>query len=306
MQNRWCFTANNPGEWRPTFSEKTMNYMVFQLESAPTTGTLHIQGYVRFKGKKRLETVKRALGRPDAHVEPARGTEEENRNYCTKEPRASTPTEYGVYDPQAGKQGRRMDLEQACSSILAGSSLVTVAKEQPDLYVKYHQGLHSLAQIARPLPPLERQLRVIVLWGTTGTGKTHRVMMTYPEIYTVVPGRDPWYGYTGQKQVVFDEFDPGAWKLTEMNRYLDKWRCPLDKRYHNQFAEWNLVIICANSNPRSWYETEYHQYPLLWQAFMRRIEGGIVFVESREMEIDLTTPDSLPPLQPITVTIDEE
>lgn len=45
-----------------------------------------MQGYVVFDKSKRMGAVKEALGGIDRiHLEPSRGTAEENFNYCTKE-----------------------------------------------------------------------------------------------------------------------------------------------------------------------------------------------------------------------------
>lgn len=85
---RWIFTVPNPGTWRPTFNATSMSYLVWEMETCPTTGTPHIQGYVRTVQRKTLRTMK-ALLHETAHLEPARGSEEENRNYCSKDRQAA-------------------------------------------------------------------------------------------------------------------------------------------------------------------------------------------------------------------------
>lgn len=117
---RWCFTVNNPGEWRPTYSAATMDYIVWEVEHVDD-GTPHIQGYVRFKRTRDMASAKRLLCER-AHVEPARGSEEQNRVYCTKEGDDAEHGEQGVYDAQAGKQGRRTDLETVAERIRLGAN----------------------------------------------------------------------------------------------------------------------------------------------------------------------------------------
>ena len=52
-------------------------------------------------------------GEPGRASEQARGSEEQNKAYCTKEDtRESGPFEFGVYDKDAGKQGNRSDLAE--------------------------------------------------------------------------------------------------------------------------------------------------------------------------------------------------
>lgn len=54
------------------------------LETCPTTGRKHIQGYLEFKSKKRpMPMLSEVL--PGAHWEVARGNRDQNREYCTKE-----------------------------------------------------------------------------------------------------------------------------------------------------------------------------------------------------------------------------
>ena len=119
---RWCFTINNAlaSTWRPQFKEEDMDFMVWEREVAPTTGMAHLQGYVRFKVRKTLVGVKRFLTL-DAHLEAARGSEEENYAYCTKERLSSDDwAEYGNYDPEI-RQGRRSDLEDVIKDVNAGA-----------------------------------------------------------------------------------------------------------------------------------------------------------------------------------------
>lgn len=247
-------------------------YAAWQKEHCPETGRNHWHVYVRYNTRKRFSTVTRTF--PDGiHAEIARGSEETCRDYCNKEEsRIEGPFQYQPenFTPDEGKQGRRSDLEDIKDKLKSGASLAELAELYPADLIRYHNGIKAMQQILAPKPPLMRDVTVIVLWGTTGTGKTHRMLTTYPEIYSVKPGRDPWGQYNGEKQILFDEFDYEKWPITDMNRYLDKWRCLLDARYSDRYAGWELVAICANSPPLSWYPTTG---PMLLDAFRRRIRG---------------------------------
>jgi len=99
--------------------------------------------------------------------------------------------------------------------------------------------------------------------------------------------REAWSGplgsYRGEKEILFDEFDHELWPITAMNRYLDKWRCLLDARYNDRYAAWERVVICANSNPQSWYPSAA---PLLLDAFRRRIRGHCFYVDSQDPSLE--------------------
>lgn len=78
---RWCYTlyaqtltedygdANVPPVAFPT----TAKFATCQLERCPTSGKLHLQGFVVLSRSARLATVKKIPGYETAHWEPAKG-----------------------------------------------------------------------------------------------------------------------------------------------------------------------------------------------------------------------------------------
>jgi hypothetical protein len=84
---RWVFTLNNPTGEINEFIESltksvTTRYLVVGKEFAPTTGTLHWQGFVEFENAATFNQVKQRI--EGAHIEPAKGSNSQNRDYCTK------------------------------------------------------------------------------------------------------------------------------------------------------------------------------------------------------------------------------
>jgi len=114
---RWCFTWNNPTPVNShalnTFclgDPPAFDYIVYGRESAPTTGTLHYQGYVILKEPKSLRQVKSLLSgnfQSSIHLEVSRGTPQQNREYCIKD---GNFNEFG--ELPSVSQGRRTDLER--------------------------------------------------------------------------------------------------------------------------------------------------------------------------------------------------
>jgi len=287
QSKRWCFTFNNaPAGWTPPTGSE-IEYMVWQREKGKESGLEHVQGYVRFQGRKRLRSAKAWFSVEEIHMEVARGSEKQNKAYCTKEDtRIEGPFEYGEFDEGAGQQGKRSDLEDIADKLKQGATIKQIVEDHAQSYIRYHQGIEKLRDVVQPLPPLQRTVKCTVLWGETGTGKTHRARTQYPDIYEVIAGRDPWGTYSGQEAILFDEFNWERWTIQDMNRFCDKWRCQLDCRYKDKYAAWTRVVICANSEPYMWWP---NQDQPLRQAFWRRIEQ--VQVVSREQEINLVVVD---------------
>lgn len=83
---RWCFTYNNWNVFGKSMIcskiEKYCRFAIIGEETAPTTGTKHLQGYIEFKEKMRPIGV---FGMRELHWELARGSKAENIIYCSKE-----------------------------------------------------------------------------------------------------------------------------------------------------------------------------------------------------------------------------
>jgi len=157
---RWCFTINQPRdgfkwesdkveetEWnrvwtllcpiaQPSENETPIRYAVFQLEKGEAEGKIHIQGYCECSTTVTLSQMKRILENRTVHLEIARGTGEQNREYCTKEDTRYDPNciaEFG----ELGYQGKRTDIETFASFIKSGKSDMECIDAFPAESAKY-------------------------------------------------------------------------------------------------------------------------------------------------------------------------
>lgn len=98
--NRVCFTINNYTQtildnfeaFAEQFKEGSTyenGYFIVGIEEAPNTGTPHLQGYIRIPGDPKkcgIKFWKSTLpGGEQAHFENARGNEDSNKAYCSKD-----------------------------------------------------------------------------------------------------------------------------------------------------------------------------------------------------------------------------
>lgn len=278
----WCFTifarAEEEHDWEFGHEEPIPfvgTYLVYQLERAPETHSLHLQGYVQFKQQCRMTTVKNKFHRPDMHLEIPHGTPQENKVYCTKEDsRIRGPWEHG----EISTQGKRTDWAEVQAMVKAGNTDAEILERAPN-FAAHARGIEFLRATFPQRPPIRRHIRVFYLYGTTGVGKTYRARMAFPDAYMV---RGKYYDgksfddYSGEPALILDEWDPNEWPLTMMLTFLDEWTFRLQCRYHNKWAVWETVIITTNTP----FEMAYYGCPQK-AAFDRRVTHRTT-IETRE------------------------
>ena len=167
---RWVFTLNNPEISGEEYSEylKTQDcvkWYVFQLEKAPTTGTLHFQGAMGFVNPKRMKEVKNVLRCPHAHVEVMKA---KKPDYCMKEDtRQEGPWMYGT--PTSA--GTRTDIVEFVDAIKKKATNKQLLEEHPEQWVKYNRVVEATRAALQP--DREEPPTVILFTGPPGCGKTY-------------------------------------------------------------------------------------------------------------------------------------
>lgn len=257
-----------------------MRYLIYSQEVA-STGTPHYQGYVQFLKKVRQTGIKK-MG-PDwarAHLVVARGSVEDNKNYCSKDAtHVAGPFEFGV----PLRQGTRSDLNAVAEMVLQGSSISAVAASDPCAVIKYSRGLQTLSFIASKKASAKfRNVLVFVFWGVTGTGKTRSSYDVFgaESIYKLNSSTNStlWFdGYEGERVLILDDFK-GWIRFHELLTLLDgyPYRAPI-KGGHT-WAAWDVVIITSNTPSSAWYHVNLDEEA----ALRRRITDEFSFPEEQD------------------------
>jgi hypothetical protein len=259
----WCFTLNNyttddDNQLQATGTEMQwdIRYLVYGRETGEK-GTPHFQGYISFTKRKTFNTVKRIL--PDgAHIESAKGSPIQNKDYCTKD------GDYEEFGQLPAGQGARTDLVDVAKACQNGKSFKEIAEKFPSAAIRYGNGIIRLQQhcaIPRTEPP-----ELWCLWGKTGVGKTRRIweFAEYDKIWVHPEGR--WFdGYDGHPAVLFDDFDGSWFKITYLLKLIDRY--PFNVPVKGAFVNWNpkVIYFTANHHPKEWYPQakEEHRNALL-------------------------------------------
>lgn len=274
----YCFTLFQTGDepqaledcdWQSklTTAGGIVRYCTFQLEQCPETGNLHYQGYLELTVKRGITSIKAYLPwLSTAHFEQRKGTRDEARDYCHKtDTRADGtftgydcgPWEFGLW---VGGSGARTDILSVVELIKGGSKPDQVAEEVPALYLRLHRGIQALHS-ATQLKPLTRSVTVDVYWGDPGSGKTYKAFQDAGDDRYVKEPSNRWFcGYTGQKTLILDDFEPATnpsgITYRQLLRLLDRYECQVEVKGGNVWAQWDRVIITSNTAPHTWYGGE--------------------------------------------------
>jgi hypothetical protein len=264
----WCFTLNNYTE-----DEKNslialgselqfdLRYLIFGEEKGDKEETPHLQGYISFEKRKSFGVVKTLVsGR--AHLEPAKGSPSQNKDYCSK---GDNIQQFGQLP--AGK-GSRSDLHEIANTIKAGTTFKQIAEEYPSAAIRYGTGILRLQQLYRP--QREGPPEIWCLWGKTGTGKTRRVWeFADVDKLWVHPG-DRWFdGYDNQPAVLFDDFDGGWFKLTYLLKLIDRYIFQVPVK--GSYVWWapKTIYFTSNHHPKEWYPQAKQEHV---NALLRRFK----------------------------------
>ena len=121
---RWVFTHNNYSDndldrARAWITPDNCLYAVVGKETAETTETPHLQGFLHLKKRSKISTLKKKLF--NAHFEVARGSDEENQKYCTKG--GNILLEIGQPAPKNGTNTSFVNATEIATRVGAGEDL---------------------------------------------------------------------------------------------------------------------------------------------------------------------------------------
>lgn len=272
----FCFTDYDVSEERRYLYLKhpELAYTFFSEEKCPTTNKHHLQGFIYFKEEKRLTQVIKLF--PITHWTQCTGTVDQNINYCSK---SMSHVDGPWTSGDKPKQGERRDLQAIAEMVVNGSDMITIAREEPEAFVRYAVGLQRLAlhfQVKR-----NWAMDIRIYHGSTGTGKTRRAFEENPKAYWKTKG-DWWDAYDQEECVIWDEFAhdvPIACLLKICDRY------PLMLQIKGGFVNFGSkrIILTSNIPFDEWYPDARQSHR---DALKRRVTEVIDFDEIQNMQIE--------------------
>lgn len=248
QSKNFVFTWNNyPLEHKDVLSTYGAKYILYSHETAPSTGTPHLQGFICFPSKRRLSAIKKLL--VGCWVDVAKGDIDQNADYISK---LVEPVEIGTRPKSAG-EGEAERWKLVKENAKAGK----LDDIPEDIYIRYYGTLKRIA--ADHTPPLE-PLSVLQnewLWGPSGCGKSKSARDRFPGAYIKDPKEKWWDGYSGQETVIIDDFDKYQVSMGgEMKRWCDHYPFPAQIKGGTMFIRPTRVIVTSNYAPEEiWDDT---------------------------------------------------
>lgn len=275
MSRAWCFTVNNPEE--EIKFKKQMNYLLYTEQKAPTTGTIHYQGYVQFFKSKALTGAKNMI--PGAHLSIARGTLAQNKAYIVDDEKKTNTgllMEHGVAEdiaPEKNKQGKRTDIKKMLRMVEEKKSYFEIVEEHPEAFGMYEKMIerHRMEceekdnkEIEFPVtlpwctidkPDPANKQRHYWVWGPSDVGKTRAMQEALKGTKTFLASNNNYVfeSYRDEELLVFDDCMPSleeildcsnTWELRKEraggSRYI--------KRYWKK-GQTRTILVLANHPP---------------------------------------------------------
>lgn len=261
---RFHLTVNNPRDDECPI-EAHLSYYIIGRESAPTTGTRHLQVYVVSRERIRATTLigwLRGTSWEGAHVEVAKGTHKQGVDYCKK---GGDWTEWGHYAGDPESQGASGSDHWERALTLARSGQIEDIKA--DIQVRYYGNLEKICRASRGETRRLRGPCGVLLYGPPGTGKSTRARSCSASVFQKDFSKW-WDMYMSEEVVVLDDLDPSNAKLltTDLKLWMDQW--PFKAQIKGGYLQIRprLVVITSNYPPRELFPNW-----LDWGAISRRL-----------------------------------
>lgn len=263
-------------------------------------GTYHTHIYVYYANAVHFSVMKKRFA--EAHIESARGSSQENRDYIRKEGKyldsdkketnhIETFIEYGEMPLDKAAKNEKVS-EKVLQMIEDGCSNANIMRRYPSFFTKLsHVEKARQTFLEEKYKTERRDVQVHYIYGETGTGKTRYVMDSfgYVNVYKVTNYEHPFDGYNGEPVLLLDEFRSSL-PFGDMLQYLDLYPCRLPARYADKIACYIKVYVVSNIPLSEQYRNIKAEQPDSWNALVRRFNSitqftrRTPFFETNEVE----------------------
>lgn len=314
----WAFTISKPSELQivhiKNLNEDKFKYLLCAIEKGDINENMHLQGCFSLKNASTWTAVYKMLNlKGGDYLSEQKSSQVTNVLYCSKGIQSHQEWEIDGVDgenygidfnplkvigdlPQLGesKVNQWDDIRQAIEN---GWSDMEICARWPQEGIRCKASIRGYRLMWQRHHQAWRDVEVVYLWGTTGTGKTRAVTSKYGynNCFRVTDyTKGAFDTYDGQKIIIFEEFR-SSFRLEKMLNYLDGHPVELECRYANQLMQATKIFILTNIPVVEQYPRMHDEYSSVgqmnsWDAFNRRITHVIEAKEGDSLEpADLPT-----------------
>lgn len=224
-----------------------IRYIIANPEKCPKTEKLHFNGFIQLFGQQRRSFIQKIFN-TKCFCKVANGGLIANQEYCSKiKTQVGDTLEFGNPIFEA----KRCDINNVKQMINNNYSMKDVADKHFNLYIRYHKGFEKYQELSLMEQGQKRRtdLKVILIHGSTGIGKTRYVMDKHGDenifIIDFVNNKEWWNGYRGQKIILFDDYNNNL-SIERFLRLTDIYKCRLPTKGGFVWALWDFVYITTN------------------------------------------------------------
>lgn len=291
QSRKWQITLNNPINYGLRHDKIIENLNLLSsltyacmCDEIGEGGTPHTHLYIFSEVPIRFSRLKKLF--PSAHIEPARGSHKENKEYISKtgkwadteKSETSVPgtfEEIGMLPPERmTAQDKNAKLYDMIEKGMTNAEIITEDKS----YIGKIKIMDEIRQtiLREKYAKTQRNVEVTYVHGDTGTGKTRDIFDAHQDAgicrITTYKNHTVYFdAYQGEDILVFEEFQ-GQIPITDMLNYLDIYPLMLPARYQDKVACYTRVYITSNEPLSSLYTAIQRDAPKTWDAFLRRIK----------------------------------
>jgi len=272
----FCFTWNNYDDTSILYlTQISCKYIAYAEESAPTTGTKHLQGYISFNVPKTTNQARVLL--TGCHVEPMLGSLSQNESYCSK---SGELIERGVKPVSNDNKGRAEKLRWQRAKDLAKAG--TLDEIDADIYIRCYSTLKNI-QKDHLIKPDPQDVLCFWIYGPTGTGKSHAVETSFPDCYKKQMDDLKWFDlYNGEDVIYLEDLDKYQVKWGGLlKRLADRWPMLASIKGSMRYIRPRMVIVTSNYHPEEIWSDLQTLDPLL-----RRFK--VILKETQQQVIDFS------------------
>lgn len=290
-------TINNPEQYGLSRKKLLEQYNLLtsavymcMCDEVGEQGTPHTHMYIYSPAPIRFSRIKKVF--PEAHVDKARGTHQQIRDYISKTgkyantEKAKTNLPETFYETgtlpaeRVSPEEKKVKLYRMIKEGMTNAEII----EEDQSYLYQINRINEIREtiVTEEYVEKDREVTITYIYGATGTGKTRGIhekhgarnicrITNYRKDGTVY-----FDGYNREDVLVFEEFH-GQVNLPDLLSWIDRYPIKLPARYYDRQACFTKVYFTSNVSLFELYPEIQLNYPDTWSAFLRRVNKVIEY-----------------------------